>query len=70
MKWEFGRASDDEGLRLVLAFFKVGDPRQRKLIIDLAETFAEASQAHLPLLEHDEVRRLVQDNARHGPNGA
>lgn len=67
MKWEFGRASDKEALRLILAFFKVGDPQRRKLVIELAEAFAEESQNDPLPLSRSDIRRLVQDNARMEP---
>jgi hypothetical protein len=64
MKWEFGRASDNEGLRLILAFFKVSDPQQRKLIIEMVEAFAETGAPDHTFLDHGVMRGLVQDNAQ------
>jgi hypothetical protein len=49
--WRFGRASDEEALRIVLAYLKINDPERRKEIMTLAEAYAEASEA-----------QLVQDN--------
>jgi hypothetical protein len=39
---KLGRASDQECLRLTLAFFRINDPRQRLGLIALAEWFAAA----------------------------
>lgn len=38
--WEFGRASDPEGLRLMVAFFRIMNPARRVELIRLAEQFA------------------------------
>jgi hypothetical protein len=38
---ELQRASDQESLRLVLAFFRIDDPSQRLAVITLAEWFAD-----------------------------
>ncbi len=31
--WRYGRASDEEGLRLMLAFFAIEDPAKRRQLI-------------------------------------
>jgi hypothetical protein len=51
--WRYGRASDEEALRIVLAYLKINDPERRREIMTLAETCAEASEA-----------QLVQDNVQ------
>ena len=54
--WRVGRASDQEGLRLMLAYLQISDPALRKQVIRLAEKFAGHPQ---PMLIPD----LAQDNA-------
>ena len=54
--WRVGRASDQEGLRLMLAYLQISDPALRKQVIRLAEKLAGHPQ---PLLISD----LTQDNA-------
>jgi hypothetical protein len=39
---KLGRASDQESLRLMMAFFRIDDSRQRLGLIALAEWFAAA----------------------------
>jgi hypothetical protein len=57
--WKVGRASDEEGLRMMLAFFNVDDPRQRLRLIELAEAFAKGeAQAS------GERGIVLQDNAQ------
>lgn len=58
--WRNGRASDEEGLRLMLAFFTIDDPAKRRRLIELAESF---SSGEAPALTTG-VLSLVQDNAR------
>jgi hypothetical protein len=57
--WKVGRASDAEGLRMMLAFFNIDDPRLRLRLIELAETFARGAP-----LASDESALALQDNAR------
>jgi hypothetical protein len=54
--WEFGRASDEEGLRLMVAFFKIGQSEHRRAVIELAERLAEQSRPSPPSIS------LPQDN--------
>jgi hypothetical protein len=53
--WRVGRASDQEGLRLMLAYLQISDPALRKQVVRLAEKFAGHPQ---PML----VSSLTQDN--------
>ncbi len=55
--WRVGRASDQEGLRLMLAYLQISDPILRKQVIRLAEKHAGHPQ---PILIPD----IAQDNAR------
>jgi hypothetical protein len=56
--WEFGRASDAEGLELMLAFFNITEPQKRREVIAFAEKLARESVpvALLPV-------SLPQDNS-------
>jgi hypothetical protein len=58
--WRNGRASDEEGLRLMLAFFTIDDPAKRRQLIELAESF---SSGEAPSLTKGALS-LVQDNMR------
>jgi hypothetical protein len=58
------RASDQECLRLMLAFFRIEDPAQRFRLITLAEWFAPdpsvgPSASPVPILQdnHKQIRR-------------
>jgi hypothetical protein len=53
--WRVGRASDQEGLRLMLAYLQIPDPALRKQVIRLAEKLAGHPQ---PILMPD----IAQDN--------
>jgi hypothetical protein len=56
------RASDQEGLRLMLAFFRINNPEQRLGLIALAECFAAA-----PGLARRRSRiPILQDNRKPG----
>ena len=57
--WRVGRASDQEGLRLMLAYLQIPDPELRKQIIRLTEKLAGHPQ---PML----IPNLAQDNV--GPH--
>ncbi|MEH2471900.1 hypothetical protein V1281_006912 [Nitrobacteraceae bacterium AZCC 2161] len=57
--WKVGRASDAEGLRMMLAFFNIDDPRQRLRLIELAEAFARGAP-----LASGESALALQDNAQ------
>ena len=54
--WRVGRASDQEGLRLMLAYLQISDPALRKQVIRLAEKYAGHPQPAL-------IPDLAQDNA-------
>lgn len=55
--WEFGRASDEEGLRLIVAYLSIKDPALRSEIMELAEAYAKMSCETLPA-----PNKLSQDN--------
>ena len=55
--WEFGRASDEEGLRLIVAYLSIQDPALRSEIMELAEAYAKLSFKTLPV-----SNKLAQDN--------
>jgi hypothetical protein len=57
---KLGRASDQECLRLMLAFFRIDDPRQRLGLIALAEWFAAASRSE----PRETPRPALQDNRK------
>jgi hypothetical protein len=57
---KLGRASDQECLRLMLAFFRIDDPRQRLGLIALAEWFAVASRSEPRETPHP----ALQDNRK------
>jgi hypothetical protein len=48
--WEFGRASDDEALKLIVAFFQIHEPERRQQVLALAKRFERQSvrPARLP----------------------
>lgn len=54
------RASDQECLRLMLAFFRIDDPRQRLGLIGLAEWYAAAAQ----LPPRETPLPALQDNCK------
>jgi hypothetical protein len=56
--WEFGRASDEEALRLVLAFLKIMDFERRAEIILMAERYQTESKPP----PHRPPYRVQQDN--------
>lgn len=59
MKWQFGRVSDDEALRLMTAFLQIGEPELRREVVELAESYERASvrQSTFP-------PKVKQDNDR------
>lgn len=63
--WRVGRATDEEGLRLMLAFFNIDDPRQRLRLIELAETYARGSApatgANAVVLQDNIKRKTTRD---------
>jgi hypothetical protein len=38
--WRVGRASDEEALRMVLAYLSIHDPARRRELLTLAEKYA------------------------------
>jgi hypothetical protein len=57
-----GRASDEEALRLVIAFYCVMEPEKRAEILALAEKFAKESEVvdgvtHFLMLDEDKPRK-------------
>ena len=42
--WELGRASDNDALRLVVAFLQIHEPERRLELIKLAEYFQSISE--------------------------
>ena len=54
------QASDQECLRLMLAFFRIGDPRQRLGLIGLAEWYATAAT----LQPYEKPPPVLQDNLK------
>jgi len=56
--WEFGRASDDEALRLMTAFLQISEPERRREIVELAER-------HYRTTVHPVLKRapFAQDNS-------
>jgi hypothetical protein len=57
---KLGRASDQECLRLTLAFFQIDDPRQRLGLIALAEWFAAAPRSE----PSEKPYPVLQDNRK------
>jgi hypothetical protein len=41
--WDFGRATHDESLRLVVAFLQINEPDRRSELITLAEAYRHSS---------------------------
>lgn len=55
-----GRPSDEEGLRLMIAFFSIMEPGKRDEVMRLAESLATGSAvvdglAHFTMLAHHEL---------------
>jgi hypothetical protein len=57
---KLGRASDRECLRLMQAFFRIEEPRQRLGLISLAERFAAAPRSE----PGDKPHPILQDNRK------
>jgi hypothetical protein len=53
--WRYGRASDEEALKMVLAYLKINEPERRKEVLTLAETYAEITGA--PPITQDNIDR-------------
>jgi hypothetical protein len=43
--WRFGRASDEEALKMVVAYLGINEPERRREIFDLAEKYAQHTKA-------------------------
>jgi hypothetical protein len=43
--WRFGRASDEEALKIVVAYLSINEPERRREIFDLAEKYAKETKA-------------------------
>jgi hypothetical protein len=43
--WRFGRASDEEALKMVVAYLSINEPERRREIFDLAEKYAQETKA-------------------------
>jgi hypothetical protein len=56
--WNFGRASDDEALKLVVAYLNISEPERRKQVLALAE---ELQRASVPLAKKEQPS-IWQDN--------
>lgn len=56
--WNFGRASDEEALKLVVAYLNISEPERRRELVALAEQYQQES---LPLAK-TERPSLWQDN--------
>lgn len=51
--WRFGRASDEEALRMVVAYLSINEPERRRELLELAEKYAKETCAP----------PIVQDNS-------
>jgi quinol monooxygenase YgiN len=66
-----GRPSDEEALRIVIAFCCIMEPEKRAELLQLAETFARQSTVvdgctHFSLLDRGDRRRDVDNERLHG----
>lgn len=43
--WRFGRASDEEALKMVVAYLSINEPERRREIFELAEKYASETKA-------------------------
>jgi hypothetical protein len=43
--WRFGRASDEEALKMVVAYLSINEPERRREIFELAEKYALETKA-------------------------
>jgi hypothetical protein len=39
--WRFGRASDEEALKMVVAYLSINEPERRRELFELAEKYAK-----------------------------
>lgn len=46
--WRIGRASDEEALKMVLAYLNINEPERRREVLALAEKFANQSVPPVP----------------------
>jgi hypothetical protein len=61
--WRVGRASDQEGLRLMLAYLQIPDPELRKQVVRLAEKLAGVPQPPIPSIAQDNFETHSADVA-------
>lgn len=66
-----GRPSEEEALRMVIAFYSIMEPEKRVELIKLAETFARESQVvdgctHFLLLDRDNEKADVTEASTFG----
>jgi hypothetical protein len=67
-----GRPSDEEALRMVVAFYCIMEPEKRAQLIELAEMYANQSQVvdgctHFSLLDRDGKALSGDNNSIHSP---
>jgi hypothetical protein len=43
--WRFGRASDEEALKMVVAYLSINEPDRRREVFELAEKYARETKA-------------------------
>jgi hypothetical protein len=46
--WRVGRASDEEALKMVLAYLSINEPERRRELLALAEKFAGETRPPVP----------------------
>lgn len=51
--WRFGRASDEEALKMVVTYLTINEPERRREIFELAEKYAKETAA--PPVSQDNV---------------
>jgi hypothetical protein len=51
--WRFGRASDEEALKMVVTYLTINEPERRREIFELAEKYARETCA--PPISQDNV---------------
>jgi len=54
--WKFDKESDDEGLRLLNAFWQIHEPERRRRLVELAERMARRSKKAMgtyPIVSQD-----------------
>jgi len=51
--WRIGRASDEEALKMVVAYLSINEPERRREVLELAEKFAKETVA--PPVSQDNI---------------